>query len=294
MTSDPDVELSHLDKVLFPGSGRTKGDLIAFYRRIAPTALPHYRDRALTMQRFPDGIDQPGFFQKNAADHYPGWIESALLEKHDGQVEHVLVNDRATLIYLANQGCITFHLALARIDRPHHPDRLIFDLDPSDDDFEKVRAAAQRLRDLLDSLELKSYVQTTGSRGLHVVVPLDRQAGFERVREFAREVAEALQARTPELVTTEQRKTHRGNRVFIDYLRNAYGQTAVAPYSVRALEGAPVATPVRWHEIGAADLHPRRYTIGNLFRRLGQMRDPWADIDRCAQSLDSAEASLGS
>jgi bifunctional non-homologous end joining protein LigD len=209
-------------------------------------------------------------------------------------VEHVLVNDRATLIYLANQGCVTFHLALARIDRPHHPDRLIFDLDPSDDDFEKVRAAAQRLRVLLISLELKSYVQTTGSRGLHVVVPLDRQARFERVREFARAVANVLHGQHPELVTTEQRRQKRGNAVFVDYLRNAYGQTAVAPYSVRALDGAPVATPVRWDEVGSAALHPRKYTIGNLFRRLGQMRDPWSDIDQCAQSLDNAEANLGS
>lgn len=294
MKSEPNIELSHVDKVLFPAGGQTKGDLIAFYERIAPTALPHYRDRPLTMQRFPDGIDQSGFFQKNAANHYPDWIDTALLEKEDGQVEHVLVNDRATLLFLANQGCITFHLALARIDKPHHPDRLIFDLDPSDEDFEKVRSVAQRLHVLLDSLELKSYVQTTGSRGLHVVVPLNRQARFERVREFSRKLADVLQGRHPDLVTTEQRRHKRGAAVFVDCLRNAYGQTAVAPYSVRALAGAPVATPIRWDEVGSAALHPRKYTIGNLFRRLGQMRDPWADIDQFAQSLDSAESSLSS
>jgi bifunctional non-homologous end joining protein LigD len=280
------IELKNLDKPLFPESGLTKGGLVDYYRRIAATALPHYRDRPLSMQRFPDGIGDDGFFQKDRPDHYPEWIASVSLKKQGGRIEHVIVNDAATLVYLANQACITLHLALARADKPHHPDRLVLDLDPSDDDFAKVQRTAKRLKDLLDELELESFVQTTGSRGLHIVVPLDRSADFDRVRRYAKRLAETLAGRYPDEVTTEQRKNKRGKAVFVDYLRNAYGQTAVAPYSVRAIENAPVATPLRWGEVGDKRLRPQKYTIGNLFRRLGQIDDPWAGIDRHRQSIE--------
>lgn len=287
-----EVALSSLNKVLFPGSGITKGDLIDYYRRIAPVALPYFRDRPLSMQRFPDGIAAEGFFQKNVADYFPDWIGRVTLPKEGGSVTYVVANDAATLVYLANQACITPHLALARCDRPHHPDRMIFDLDPSDEDFSKVRRAAREVRSLLAELGLASFVQTTGSRGLHVVVPLDGAADFEQVRDFAGSLARRLAEREPDRLTVEQRKDKRGSAVFLDYLRNAYGQTAVAPYAVRPKEHAPVATPLRWDEVGASDLHPRRYTVGNIFMRLGQMDDPWAEMERCRQGLDEAVARL--
>ncbi|TVR96018.1 MAG: ATP-dependent DNA ligase [Rhodospirillales bacterium] len=194
---DHTVELSNLDKVLFPDSGLTKRDLVDYYRRIAEVALPHYRDRPLSMHRFPDGIDQEGFLQKDLPDYFPDWIDRVELKKEGGTVTFVVANDAATLVYLANQGCITPHLGLARQDKPDHPDRLIFDLDPSDDDFPKVQAAAAKLKDLLDELELSAFVQTSGSRGLHVVVPLDRSAEFGAVRDFARALAECLARRHP-------------------------------------------------------------------------------------------------
>ncbi|MGW8369030.1 MAG: non-homologous end-joining DNA ligase [Gammaproteobacteria bacterium] len=287
------IEVRNLDKLLFPDSDISKGDLIDYYRRISATALPHYRGRSLTMQRFPDGIGAAGFFQKDKPDHYPGWIESVRLKKEGGHVDYVLANDAATLVYLANQACITFHLSLSRRDRPYHPDRLVFDLDPSDDDFGKVRSTARRLKELLDAVGLTSYLQTTGSRGLHVVVPLDRAQPFDEVRAFARRVAEIMAARHPDLATTEQRKHKRGRAVFVDYLRNAYGQTAVAPYSVRAIEGAPIAMPLRWHELDARDLTAQKYSMRNVFQRLGQISDPWADIDRHAQSIERAARDLG-
>jgi bifunctional non-homologous end joining protein LigD len=286
------VALSNLDKVLFPQSGLTKGDLVGYYRRIAEVALPHYRDRPLTMHRYPDGIGLDGFFQKDVPDYFPAWVERAKLGKKGGTVDYVLTNNAATLVYLANQGCITPHLALARRDQPEHPDRLIFDLDPSDDDFGKVTAAAGRVREMLDNLDLVSFVQTTGSRGLHVVVPLDRSADFDGARDFAHALARCLAARHPDELTVEQRKSKRGSRVFLDYLRNAYGQTAVAPYAVRAREGAPVATPLRWDEVGRKDLTPQMYTITNVFRRLAQTADPWSGIDRHARSLDRPRALL--
>lgn len=286
------IALSHRSKVLFPESGLTKGDLIDHYRRIADIALPHYRDRPLTMQRFPDGIAEAGFFQKNVPDSFPDWIGRARLAKEGGTVTHAVANDAATLVYLANQGCVTPHLALARADRPDRPDRVVFDLDPSDGDFAKVRFAARALKRLLDALDLPSFVQTTGSRGLHVIVPADRSADFEAAKAFTRAVARRLAARHPDTLTVEQRKVKRGKRVFLDYLRNAYGQTAVAPYAVRAIEGAPVATPLRWDEVGASALGPRRYTMKTLFRRLARIADPWADMTGRAVSIDAARRRL--
>jgi bifunctional non-homologous end joining protein LigD len=286
------IELSNSDKVLFPQSGITKRDLVQYYRSVAAVALPHYTDRPVSMQRFPDGIDAEGFFQKQVADYFPKWIDRVELAKEDGTITYAVVSNAATLVWLANQAAITFHLALSRRDRPAHPDRLIFDLDPPGHDFTVVQAAARHLKALLDELELSSYVQTTGSRGMHIVIPLDRSSDFETVRTFARNVAEHLANDHPDTLTIEQRKAKRGARVFIDYLRNAYGQTAVAPYTVRPLEGAPVATPLDWGEAGASGLDARRYHIGNVMKRLGQRADPWADIERRCHSLPGATERL--
>lgn len=286
------IELSHLDKVLFPKSGITKGELVDYYRRIADTMLPHLRERPLSMHRFPDGIGKDGFFQKNLPDYFPDWFDRVELEKEGGTVSYAVVGDAASLVYIANQGCITPHLSLARRDKPHRPDRLIFDLDPSDDDFGKVQQGAQHLKALLDELELPVFVQTTGSRGLHLVVPLDRSEDFDTVRAFSQDVARRLAERHPKLLTVEHRKDKRGDRVFVDYLRNAYGQTSVAAYSVRAKEGGPVATPLRWDEAGASDLGPRKYTLKNLFRRLGRIEDPWAGIGKQAVKLGKARDRL--
>jgi len=287
-----EIEIGHADKILFPDDGITKADLCMYYRRVAVVSLPHYRDRALTMHRYPDGIGEAGFFQKSVPDYFPGWIETTTLGKEGGTITQVIANDAATLVYLANQGCITPHLSLFRTGDWAHPDRLVFDLDPSDDDFGKVRRTAKRLKDLLDELGLACFVQTTGSRGVHVVVPLRRDTGFDQARGFAKRTGEVLETRYPEEVTLALRKKRRGRHVFIDYLRNAYGQTTVAPYAVRARPGAPVATPITWNELASADLGPRTYTLSNLFRRLGQRDDPWTDLDKKAHSLKSAATEL--
>jgi bifunctional non-homologous end joining protein LigD len=259
-----DVEISNADKVLFPGDGITKLDLARYYGRIADTALRHWRDRPLTLRRYPDGIDKEGFFQKNVPGHFPDWIDRVDLPKEGGTVTYALASEPATAVYLADQGCVELHLALALADRPKHPDRMVFDLDPSDGDFGRVQEVARALRTALENRGLQSFVATTGSRGLHIVLSLDASA----------EVADAH----PSLATTEQRKAKRGDRVLIDTFRTAYGQTAIAPYSVRARPGAPVATPIRWEEAFASDLTPDRYTIASIFRRLGLIDDPWATI----------------
>ena len=286
------IALSNTDKILFPQEKVSKGDLIDYYRNIAPTMLPHIAGRPLSLQRYPDGIEAGGFMQKNASDYFPDWIRRARLAKEDGEVDYVVAEDAATLVYLANQACITLHAGLARVDRIDHPDMMVLDLDPSDEDFAKVRRAAKDARTLLEEIGLVSFVQTTGSRGLHVWAPLNRSTTFDEVREVASSLAEALAARRPDERTTEQRKANRGDRVFLDIARNAYGQTVVAPYSVRARPDASVATPLHWQEVDNPQLGPRRYTIRNIFRRLAQKPDPWAGIQKNPQSLAPARRKL--
>ncbi len=279
------VEASNEDKLLFPDDGLTKGDLIAYYDRIAPMMLPHLRERPLALHRYPDGIHRAGFVQQACPDYFPAWIARATVDKEGGTITHAVCNHRAALVYLANQGVVTPHVWLSRTDRPRHPDRLVFDLDPPDDDTGLVRDAARAVRALLDDLGLPAYVMTTGSRGLHVVTPLDRSADYDTVRAFARDAADLLTHRHPDLLTTEPRRADRRGRLYLDTLRNAYGQTTVPPYAVRPRPGAPVATPLHWAEVDDPTLASDRYTIRNLFRRLAQVDDPWAGLARHAHAL---------
>lgn len=289
-----EVEVTSLDKVMFPDDGLTKGDLIDYYQRIAGTMVPHVAGRPLTMHRFPNGIGREGFYQKEAPDYFPGWIDRVAVEVEEGQAtqHQVLCNHPATLVYLANQGCITPHVWLSRADKLPYPDKLIFDLDPPGGDFESVRAAALALRQMLQEVGLVPFAMTTGSKGLHIVTPLERSLDFDSARAFARRLAEILAGRQPDRFTTETRKNKRRGRLFLDYLRNAYGQHGVAPYAVRAKAGAPIATPLDWGELAGSDLHSQRYTMRNIFRRLGQKEDPWRNIMAHARSLPEAQAAL--
>ncbi|HEX6686091.1 MAG TPA: non-homologous end-joining DNA ligase [Candidatus Limnocylindrales bacterium] len=255
------VEVTRPEKVLFPGAGITKRELVDYYLAIAPMMLPHLKDRPIVMFRYPDGIDGKAWVHKDIPDYFPDWINRVTVPKEGGTVTHVLCDDAETLAYLANQACITPHTWLSRADRLDNPDRLIFDLDPSTDDFAAVRRAANQVKKLLDELDLPSRLMTTGSRGLHVSVPLDRRAGFDDVRAFAREVAEVLAAQHPSTLTTEARKAKRGDRLYLDVARNGYSQTAVAPFAVRALPGAPVAAPLHWDQLKDRKLNARTFTL---------------------------------
>jgi bifunctional non-homologous end joining protein LigD len=288
------VETSNEDKILFPDVGLSKGELIDYYERIAEHLLPHLKDRPLVLQRFPDGIGRQGFYQKQVQTYFPDWITTVRVEVavSDGSQELVVCDRKATLGYLANQACITLHPWLSRRDRIHHPDLLVIDLDPPQDDFEAARRAALRVRDLFDELELPTFPKLTGSQGVHVVVPLDRSGDFDSVRAFARSAMRLLAARHPDELTTEQRKHKRRGRLYLDVGRNAYGQTAVAPWSVRPLPGAPVATPLAWKELERRGIGPRDYTVKNAFRRLAQRPDPWAGLRRRARSLGPARERL--
>jgi bifunctional non-homologous end joining protein LigD len=290
------VEISHRDKVFFPDKGLTKGDLVDYYQRIAQVMLPHLAGRPISMQRFPDGITGEGFYQKEAPDYFPDWIRQVevLVEGEGEKQPQVVVDSSATLAYLANQACITPHTWLSRAGRLDQPDKLIFDLDPPEDDFDIVREAAFALHDLLEKAGLPAYVMTTGSRGLHVVLPLKASEGFDTVRDFAHGIAAALAAGEPEKWTVEVRKAKRNGRLFLDTMRNAYAQTSVPPYAVRALPGAPVAAPIEWDELRDRQLNSQTYSMMNIFRRLGQKPDPWADIYDHAMSLDHARKRFAS
>ncbi|MFI6931249.1 non-homologous end-joining DNA ligase [Streptomyces sp. NPDC050287] len=291
------VEVHRQDKVLFPGDGGareyTKGDLVDYYRSVAPFMLPHLRGRPLMLERHPDGVDGPRFMQKNTPDNYPEWITRIEVTKEGGTVCHPVCDDTATLLYLADQAAVTLHRWLSRVGSVQRPDRLVFDLDPagdSGDGFAAVREAARLLGELLDELRLPSALMTTGSRGLHLVVPLNGHHDFDEARAFARDVADTLAARHPDRLTTAARKKDRGDRLYLDTGRNAYAQTAVAPYTVRAKPGAPVATPLAWAQLDDPGLDARRWTIADA---VDQARtDPWGDVLAKGRSLGPARRRL--
>ena len=286
-----DIGLTNLDKVLFPKSGITKGELIKYYLKIAPTMLPHLEGRPLSFQRFPDGIGAEGFYQKQAPQNYPEWIKRIPLGVNE-IVDYASADSTAALVYFAQQAVIVIHTSLARADKLHHPDLMIFDLDPQTEDFEAVRQTAFAMRELLKDIGLESFVKTTGGRGVHLAVPLDRAADFDEAHEFASRVAELYERRHPDEVTTEISKAKRGSRIFIDTNRVHYAQTAVAAYSVKNREGAPVAAPITWEELADKKIKSDSFNIKNVFDLLKRRADPWKSIYKKGQSLKKAEVLL--
>jgi bifunctional non-homologous end joining protein LigD len=273
------VETSNEDKVLYGDAGFTKGDVIDYYEGIYDLMQAHLRDRCLTLERYPDGIDEDGFYQQKRGDHFPEFVGSRRLETADGSdsIDHIIAGNRAALVYLANQAALTLHGWLSTVDRADKPDRVVFDLDPSDEtDFDTVIMCARRLREQLTDAGLVPFVMTSGSRGLHVLAPLDQSMSFDETREFARSIATRISGQEPDRFTTEQRKASRKGRMYIDINRNAYGQTSVLPYSLRARSGAPVATPLDWDELDRPDLTPQRFGLTNIPKRLGQRADPFS------------------
>lgn len=290
------VPLSHLDKVFFPDDDLRKGDLVDYYRMVAPRMLPYLRKRPAVMGRYPDGVTGEPILQKNVPRHFPGWVNRVEVARRGrgGAVCQVVCDKPETLIYLANQACIELHVLLSRVTALDRPDQLVFDLDPpAQESFGDARRCALDLRRLLeDDLGLTAFVKTTGGKGLHVHVPLRVDEGFDQAREFAREVAELMVRDDPHRFTLEQRVEQRGDRVYLDVQRNAYAQMAVAPYSVRARRTAPVATPLHWSEVEDAGLSPRRFTMRTLGGRLAATQDPWAGMSRHRHGLAAARRRL--
>jgi bifunctional non-homologous end joining protein LigD len=284
--------ITHPEKVLFPDDGITKGELAAYYESIAPAMLPHLRARPVTMERYPAGIDKKGFWQKDVSKGFPEWLERVEVPKKDGTVHHPLVANIAALLWVANQNTITLHVWTSRVPDLHHPDVCVFDLDPSRDDPAAVRAAALALRDLLKELGLPSWVKTSGSKGFHIVVPLDGKSTTDDVARFAHTVGTVLVKRDPDHLTQEFSKADRGERILVDTGRNGYSATFAAAYTVRAKPGAPVSAPCTWDEIERGDVAPRTFTLRTMAERVAKVGDLWSDMRKRQRSLRPAMSKL--
>jgi bifunctional non-homologous end joining protein LigD len=277
--------ISHPEKVLFPSDGISKGEIAGYYEAVASLMLPHLRGRPITMERFPAGIEAKGFMQKDVIKGFPEWLERVEVPKKDGVVHYPLAGDVRSLLWLANQNCITPHVWTSRVPELHHPDLCVFDLDPSHDEPGVLRASALAVRELLAELGLTSWLKTSGSKGYHIVVPLDRSASFDLVWHFAHGVAAVLVKRDPAHLTQEFIKADREGRILIDTGRNGHGATFAAAYAVRPKPGAPVSAPCTWHELEHDVVRPRTFNVRNMSDRIAEVGDLWADLLVQPQSL---------
>jgi bifunctional non-homologous end joining protein LigD len=284
--------ITHPDKILFPDDGITKGELASYYEAIAPSMLPHIQGRPVTMERYHRGIGAPGFFQKDVSKGFPDWLERAEVPKKGGTVHHPLVSDTRSLLWLANQNSITPHVWISRVPDLYQPDICVFDLDPSEDQPDVLRATALALRELLQELELKSWIKTSGSKGFHIAVPLDRQAGYGDVAAFAHRVGRLMVSRDPGRLTQEFSKADRGGRILLDTGRNAFSATFAAAYAVRAKTGAPVSAPCTWNEVERGEVGPQTFTLRTMARRIAEVGDLWQDMPEQGHSLRVAAERL--
>ena len=288
--------ITHPEKTLFPPAGGhagiTKGELAAYYEAMAPIIVPHIRARPITMERYPAGIDKKGFIQKDVSKGFPAWLERVEVPKKDGTVHHAIVTDTRSLLWIVNQNTITPHVWSSRAPDLYHPDICVFDLDPSEEDPESLRAAALGLRDLLKELGLPSWVKTSGSKGFHIVVPLDGKAHTVEVSGFAHHVGSTLVKLAPDHLTQEFSKADRGRRILVDTGRNGWSATWAAPYAVRAKTGAPVSAPCTWEEVERGDVGPQTFTLRTMAARVAEVGDPWSDLRKRGRSLRRANEAL--
>lgn len=264
------MEISNPAKVYFPDEGITKGEVVEYYSSVAEAMVPHLDGRPLTLQRFPDGIGKSGFMQKNASKHFPDTIKTVEIPKEDGTTNYPLCDTADDLVYLANQGTITFHIWTARMPNLDQPDRLVLDLDPAEG-AEAPRSAALTAKTVMEEVGLAPGLMTTGSKGYHLVALIEPESSYEEVGAAARWLAGVVARRSPEETTTEFLKKERKGRVFVDWLRNRTAQSVVAPWSVRPKARAPVAMPIGWEELDDTD--PTRWTIADAPERISV--DPW-------------------
>jgi len=281
--------ITHPEKILFPDDGITKGEVASYYEAIAPLMIPHIVGRPVTMERYPSGIGAKGFMHKNVSKGFPEWLERVEAPKKDGTVHYPVVRDTRSLLWIANQNCITPHVWTSRAPNLYHPDVCVFDLDPSkDDEPDVLRNTALGVRQLLAEIELTSWVKTSGSKGFHIVVPLDAKARFGEVSRFAHAVARVLIARHPDTLTQEFAKKDRGDRILLDVGRNGYSATFAAPYAVRPKPGAPVSAPCTWEEIENGRVGPRTFTLRTMPERVAAVGDVWSHMPERGFSLGRA------
>jgi bifunctional non-homologous end joining protein LigD len=290
-----DVQLTSPDRVLYPDDGVTKGDLFAYYRDIAPALVPHLRDRPFTLKRYPHGIYGEVFFQKQAPRGLPPWIKTRRFTTHPREggarlVDFALVNSPEAVLYMVQMNCVDMNAWYSRVDKPHRPDFVLFDLDPPDGGFELAIEVAHLIGALLDELGLPGYVKTSGADGIHVVAPITRRSTFEQTYRFAEQASRLLEERHPGKVTTEWLKKKREG-VLVDHRQNGWGKTIASVYSVRPKPGAPVSTPLHWEEL-TDDVRPRDFTMDVVRRRLDERGDLFAPVLDGPRPLAPAQRAL--
>jgi bifunctional non-homologous end joining protein LigD len=271
--------ITHPDKLYWPADGYTKGDLVEYYRTVAPMMLPYLRDRPQSLHRHPNGIERPGFYQKDVSKQPPAWVQTVEIpsESNGRHLRYVLCQDEASLLYLVNLGCIEINPWNSRVGTLDKPDYLVIDLDPEDTPFARVVETAQAVRKLLDRAGAVSYCKTSGKRGLHIFLPLAARYDYETAKHFAELVANLVHRWLPASTSVARSPALRPQRVYLDFLQNRRGQTLAAPYSARPVPGAMVSTPLRWAEVKRG-LDPKEFTIRSLARRLDKVGDLWQDV----------------
>lgn len=288
-----EITVTHPGRIYFPDAGLTKFDVLSYVAQAGEAMARYTRNRALALRRYPRGIDQKGFFQKRVGGYFPDWLRTAILPTGKGPLEYALGGDAAAFVWMAGLGTIEFHAMLSRADKPHLPDQIIFDLDPPVDYTDDVRLAALGLKAICDDLRLTCFVKTTGSRGFHVILPIRREHDFDATRAFAKLLAARLMDVQPGKLTLDMKKAQRQGRILVDVWRNGYGQTAVAPYSLRARPGAPVAVPRRWADLESPDIHPRAVTLQNFAANGAHWTGIWPETLGPACSIGAAWKALG-
>jgi len=279
------ISITHPEKVMFPDAGITKGEMCAYYEMVAPLMLQHIVGRPVTLERFHKGIGEKGFFQKNVEKGAPSWLERVAVPKSDGVVHYPVVRDVRGIAWLANQNCITPHVWTSRAPELWYPDLCVFDLDPLVENADVLRRAVLTLRDLLSELGLRSWVKTTGSKGFHVVVPLDGTSNYGEVARFGHAVGRTFVARDPAHLTLEFYKVDRGGKILVDTGRNEFGATYATPYAVRPKPNAPISAPCTWQEVESGVVGPQSFTMRAMEKRLGTVGDLWAGLFDAPHSL---------
>lgn len=274
------LHLTNQNKVYFPDDGITKGEIINYYNEVADLILPYLKDRPQSMNRFPNGINGPSFYQKDLdLDKVPAWLKTKSLysESNDADIDYLICNDKATLLYMANLGCIEINPWNSTIKKVDNPDWIVIDIDPAKEEFNEVVRTALVVKEVMDELNTDCYCKTSGSTGLHVYIPLGAKYDYDTVKIFAELVAQEVQSRLPETTTLERSIKKRNNKIYVDFLQNRKGQTLAAPYSVRPKPGATVSTPLEWHEVNG-NLSPSQFTIFNVMDRFRKKGDLWKSV----------------
>ena len=290
------LRITNQNKIYWPEEGITKGELIDYYDRIAPLILPYLKERPQSMHRFPNGISGKSFYQKDAATgKMADWVktEKVFSKSNSKNIHYLVCNDRATLIYMANLGCIEINPWSSRISNPDKPDWMIIDLDPGEIGFQEVVKTALTVKELFDELKIECYCKTSGATGLHIYTPLKGKYEYDVVREFAGMIARTAHALLPETTSVIRNPAKRKKKIYIDYLQNSRGQTVAAPYSVRPMPGATVSTPLEWKEVNE-ELDPSDFTIQTIFKRLEKKGDLWKAVNGKNADLHSALKKLES